>query len=354
MQNINIKLNPDDLLDISSQVPIKTGIVQQVTNVSDVLTGPQGPQGPQGETGPQGPIGPQGPQGETGPQGPQGDIGPTGPQGESGPQGPQGPKGETGATGQSANISIGSVTTLPSGSNASVVNSGSSMDAVLDFGIPQGPQGETGPQGPQGPKGDTGDVGPQGPKGDTGDVGPQGPKGDVGPQGPQGEIGPQGPQGPKGDTGDVGPQGPKGDVGPQGSQGPKGDTGPQGEIGPQGPAGTITAVVANPLSADKSYSSSDTNLQYLTITAGTWLVFWCIRMYGDGSTSLVYGNLKKGSLVFQSIASNIPSYGSNFRGIINNVYKYTTSSSATLRTTISGSSAGNVSASSSYLFAIKI
>ena len=111
MQNINITLNPDDLLDISSQVPIKTGTSQQVTNVSDVLTGPVGPAGPRGETGPQGPSGPQGPQGETGPQGPQGDTGPQGPQGETGPEGPQGPQGETGATGQSANISIGTVTT---------------------------------------------------------------------------------------------------------------------------------------------------------------------------------------------------------------------------------------------------
>ena len=84
MQNINIKLNPDDLLDISSQVPIKTGTAQQVTNVSDVLTGPAGPQGPKGETGPAGPRGPQGeagPRGETGPQGIQGETGATGPAG---------------------------------------------------------------------------------------------------------------------------------------------------------------------------------------------------------------------------------------------------------------------------------
>ena len=333
MQNINIKLNPDDLLDISSQVPIKTGTAQQITNVSDVLTGPQGPQGPRGETGPRGP------RGETGPRGPQ---------------------GETGATGQSANISIGTVTTLPAGSNATVVNSGTSMDAVLDFGIPQGIQGETGPRGP---KGDTGDAGPRGPQGETG---PQGQSANISigtvttlpagsnatvvnsgtsmdavldfgiPQGIQGETGPRGP---KGDTGDAGPRGPRGETGPRGTQ---------------GPAGTITAVVANPLSADKTYSSTDTTLQSLTITSGTWLVFWCIRMYGDGSTSLVYGNLKKDSTTLQSIASNIPSYGQNFRGIINNVYKYTASSSTTLKTTVRGSNVGNVSASSSYLFAIKI
>ena len=183
MQNINIKLNPDDLLDISSQVAIKTGISQQVTNVSDVLTGPQGPKGDTGDTGPTGPRGPKGDTGDTGPTGPAGPsasiaVGtvttlPAGsnatvtnsgtsssavldfgiPQGVKGETGATGPRGEIGATGQSANISIGTVTTLPSGINATVVNSGTSMDAVLDFGIPQGPKGDTGDTGPIGPAG---------------------------------------------------------------------------------------------------------------------------------------------------------------------------------------------------------
>lgn len=47
----------------------------------------------------------------------------------------------------------------------------------------------------------------QGPQGETGAQGPQGI------QGPQGETGPQGPQGEKGDKGDTGEQGPKGDKG---------------------------------------------------------------------------------------------------------------------------------------------
>ena len=111
MQNINIKLNSDDLLDISSQVPIKTGIAQQVTNVSDVLTGPRGPKGDTGDTGP------------AGPRGPAGDTGPAGP------------------AGSSATIAVGTVTTLPAGSNATVTNSGTSSSAVLDFGIPQGESG---------------------------------------------------------------------------------------------------------------------------------------------------------------------------------------------------------------------
>lgn len=63
--------------------------------------------------------------------------------------------------GQTVSIEVGTTTTLSPGSNATVVNSGTSSSPILDFGIPQGIQG---------PKGDTGNTGPQGPKGDTGGV----------------------------------------------------------------------------------------------------------------------------------------------------------------------------------------
>ena len=49
--------------------------------------------------------------------------------------------------------------------------------AVLNFTIPRGATGATGPQGP---KGATGATGPQGPKGATGATGPQGPQGPAG------------------------------------------------------------------------------------------------------------------------------------------------------------------------------
>ena len=105
-----------------------------------------------------------------------------------GPQGPQGPKGDPGDPGQAATVAVGSVSTLPAGSDATVSNSGTSSAAVLDFGIPRG---ETGPQGPQGPRGE---------KGDAGDAGPQGPAGE---DGAPGATGPQGPQGEQGETGDA-------------------------------------------------------------------------------------------------------------------------------------------------------
>ena len=133
--------------------------------------------------------------------------GPEGPQGATGPQGPQGATGTTGATGPAgfsptitsepisgghrltitditgtssvdvldgenaaaATIMVGTTTTSVPGGNASVVNSGSSSAAVLDFTIPRGPQG---PQGIQGIQGEQGIQGPQGETGATGATGP--------------------------------------------------------------------------------------------------------------------------------------------------------------------------------------
>ena len=152
---------------------------------------------------------------------------------------PAGPQGEPGEKGEAATLRVGTVVTSAPGGFASVNNSGTSQDAVLDFLIPRG---DTGPQGEKGDAGPQGLQGPQGEKGDTGPQGSQGEKGDTGPQGPQGEkgdTGPQGPQGEKGDTGPQGPQGEKGDTGPQGPQGEKGDTGPQGPQGEPGAPGTF-------------------------------------------------------------------------------------------------------------------
>ena len=68
-------------------------------------------------------------------------------------------RGIQGATGTAATIAVGTTTTLSAGSSASVVNTGSSSNAVFNFGIPQGIQGI---QGIQGVKGDTGNTGATG------------------------------------------------------------------------------------------------------------------------------------------------------------------------------------------------
>jgi hypothetical protein len=67
-----------------------------------------------------------------------------------------------GTDGDPASVAIGNVTTLPPGSSASVVNSGTSSSAIFDFYLPQGEDGEDGVDGSctepciNGTKGDTG------------------------------------------------------------------------------------------------------------------------------------------------------------------------------------------------------
>ena len=89
-----------------------------------------------------------------------GGIGPTGP---TGPQGP-------------STITVGTTTTGVSGTSASVTNSGTLENVVLDFVIPAGPTGEIGATGPAG---DVGATGPTGPAGEIGATGPTGPAGEV-------------------------------------------------------------------------------------------------------------------------------------------------------------------------------
>ena len=91
-------------------------------------------------------------------------TGPQGPQGETGAVGPQGPAG---TAGEAATITVGTTTTGDAGTNASVTNTGTAQNAVLNFTIPRG---ETGATGPQGPQGETGAVGPQGPAGTAGEA----------------------------------------------------------------------------------------------------------------------------------------------------------------------------------------
>ena len=105
----------------------------------------------------------------------------------TGPTGPQGP----------STINVGTTTTGAPGTNASVVNSGTSTDVILDFTIPRGATGPTGLTGATGP------TGPTGPTGATGATGPTGATGATGPTGLTGLTGATGPTGPMGATGPV-------------------------------------------------------------------------------------------------------------------------------------------------------
>ena len=146
------------------------------------------------------------PRGEQGIEGKIGLQGPTEPKGEKGDIGPQGIKGEKGDQGP-ATIQIGNVETIEPNEEAEVVNSGTPIDVVLDFKLPRGEQGETGPRGLPGEIGRTEHIAidetetiepgepaevmdtfenwvhhlaffiPKGEKGDKGDNGERGPQG---------------------------------------------------------------------------------------------------------------------------------------------------------------------------------
>jgi hypothetical protein len=143
-----------------------------------------------------------------------------------------------GDDGISPTVTVGTVLTGASGSEAQVNQTGTPSNVVLNFVLPRGVQGERGPAGATGPMGLTGPAGPQGIQGIPGEQGP------VGPAGADGVIGKDGTtftpsvnangdlswsnnggltnpatvniRGPKGDTGDAGPQGQQGDTGPAG------------------------------------------------------------------------------------------------------------------------------------------
>ena len=145
--------------------------------------------------------------GKTGPAGPAGPAGERGPAGETGPAGPKGDPG--------VSVTVGTTTTGAAGTQASVTNSGTDSDPVLNFTIPRGEKGEKGDRGEGSatvtigttttgapetqasvtnsgtdtaailnftiPRGDTGPAGPAGKRGPAGDTGPAGPAGEPGP-----------------------------------------------------------------------------------------------------------------------------------------------------------------------------
>lgn len=136
-------------------------IIEAINTLNSAVEGiPAGPQGPQGEPGTPGADGAaatitvastvttepgadaQVIQGGTAQNATLAFYIPRGAQGPQGDPGPQGEIGPSGSDGSAAAISVGTTTTGPEGSEASVTNSGTTSNAVLNFVIPRG---ETGP-----------------------------------------------------------------------------------------------------------------------------------------------------------------------------------------------------------------
>ena len=71
----------------------------------------------------------------------------------------KGDTGATGAAGSAGTVTIGTTSTSSAGGSASVSNTGTSSDAVLNFTLPKGNSGSEGPQGSTGSTGSTGATG---------------------------------------------------------------------------------------------------------------------------------------------------------------------------------------------------
>jgi hypothetical protein len=129
---------------VTFQWTLDNGTVQ--TDYVDVMDGEIGPQGIQG---------PQGVQGPRGLQGIQGIQGVAGAKGDKGDKGDTGNTGAKGADGAAATIQIGAVS---SGASPSVVNVGTSQNAIFDFTIPKGDKGDKGDKGEDGADGKSFDI----------------------------------------------------------------------------------------------------------------------------------------------------------------------------------------------------
>lgn len=108
--------------------------------------------------------------------------------------------GANGATGATATIVVGTTDTGEPETPALVTNSGTPEAAVLNFVIPRGATGATGPAGAIGATGPAG-ASVTGATGPTGAIGATGPTGAIGATGPTGAIGATGPTGATGATG---------------------------------------------------------------------------------------------------------------------------------------------------------
>ena len=114
-------------------------------------------QGPRGEPGRDGA---KGDKGDPGAKGDKGDPGAPGARGEKGEKGDPGRDGSPGATGATPRFTVTAVTG-EAGTAASVTQSGTAENPMVEFTIPQGVKGDTGATGEKGEKGDPGKDAPQ-------------------------------------------------------------------------------------------------------------------------------------------------------------------------------------------------
>lgn len=114
---------------------------------------------------------------------------------------------------------------------------------------------------------------------------------------------------------------------------------------------------ATPLSATLPVNANtETSVQSFTLPAGKWRVFWAVRGFGgeNDRNDTIYAGLKANRDKVQNLAVNAVAVGGPWRPYISCSYEANITSSTTFSTFVLMPMAGNVSAETSYLFALRV
>ena len=112
---------------------------------------------------------------------------------------------------------------------------------------------------------------------------------------------------------------------------------------------------ATPLSATLPVQAQiETDVQSFSLPAGKWRIFWSIRGYGDyHQADTTFAGLKENGVKVQNLAVNGVTIGA-LRPYISCSYEANITSSTTFSTYAKMVMAGNVSAETTYLFALRV
>lgn len=112
---------------------------------------------------------------------------------------------------------------------------------------------------------------------------------------------------------------------------------------------------ATPLSATLPIqANTETDVQRLNLPAGKWRIFWAVRGYGDSTqVDMIYAGLKVDADKVQNLVVNAAPNGV-VRPYISCSYEANITSSTTFSTYITMPMAGNISAETTYLFALRV
>ena len=112
---------------------------------------------------------------------------------------------------------------------------------------------------------------------------------------------------------------------------------------------------ATPLSATLPIqANTETDVQSFSLPAGKWRIFWAVRGYGDyHQADITFAGLKSNGVKVQNLGVNDATTGT-LRPYISCSYEANITSSTTFSTYVRMVMSGNVSAETTYLFALRV